>query len=82
MGYRYDLIKKELNLKKHGLDFDDAREVIESASSITFEDQRFDYDEPRFITLGMLDAMIVVIVTTESDTEIRIIRDFPLAANS
>jgi uncharacterized DUF497 family protein len=53
MRYLYDQKKKASNLKKHGLDFDDAREVIEG-QSVTFEDRRFDYDEARFITLGLL----------------------------
>lgn len=73
MRYSYDRAKKAANLKKHGLDFDDAPQVIESGKTVTFEDNRFDYDEPRFITLGMLDGAVVFIVTTESDTEIRII---------
>ncbi len=71
--YSYDRAKKAANLKKHGLDFDDARQVIESGQTVTFEDNRFDYDEPRFITLGILGEAVVFIVTTESDTEIRII---------
>lgn len=35
MRYRYDPAKKAANLKKHGLDFDDARSVIESAQTVT-----------------------------------------------
>ena len=73
MRYSYDRLKKAANLKKHGLDFDDARKVIESGQTVTFEDKRFEYDDPRFITMGMLSGVVVVIVTTESDTEIRII---------
>lgn len=73
MRYSYDRAKKAANLKKHGLNFDDARLVIASGHAVTFEDNRFDYDEPRFITLGMLGETVVVIVTAESDTEIRII---------
>lgn len=73
MRYSYDRLKKASNLEKHGLDFDDARHVIESEQTVTFEDKRFDYDEPRFITMGMLRGSVVVIVTTESDTNIRII---------
>jgi uncharacterized DUF497 family protein len=73
MRYSYDLLKKTTNFKKHGFDFDDAQQVIESGQTVTFEDNRFDYDEPRFITLGMLAGKIVAIVTTETTTEIRII---------
>jgi uncharacterized DUF497 family protein len=73
MRYSYDPLKRSSNLTKHGFDFDDAQQVIESGQTVTFEDRRFDYEEPRFVTMGLLDGMVVVIVTTESDTEIRII---------
>ena len=73
MRYSYDPTKKKSNLIKHGLDFDEAKRVIESGQTVTFEDNRYNYDEPRFITLGNLNGSIIVIVTTESDSEIRII---------
>lgn len=47
--------------------------MIESNRTVTFEDHRFDYDEQRFITLGMLRGKVVVITTTETDEEIRVI---------
>ena len=47
--------------------------MIESNRTVTFEDHRFDYDEQRFITLGMLRGQVVVITTTETDEEIRVI---------
>ena len=40
---------------------------------MTFEDRRFDYDEQRFITLGLLGRKVVVIATAETDDEIRVI---------
>ena len=73
MRYVYDPAKKAANLRKHGFDFDDASKVIESDATVTFEDHRFDYGEQRFITLGLLDANVVVVVTTETDEEIRVI---------
>ena len=47
--------------------------MIEGAASVTFEDRRFDYDEQRFITLGMLRTEVVVIATAETDEVIRVI---------
>lgn len=73
MRYSYDPKKRIANLKKHGYDFDDAHEVIESNRAVTFEDRRFEYDEKRFITLGPLHGAIVVIATAETDQEIRVI---------
>ena len=73
MRYTHDAKKRAANLKKHGYDFKDAPQVIESAATVTFEDRRFDYNEQRFITLGMLREEVVVIVTAETDEEVRLI---------
>lgn len=73
MRYSFDPAKRASNLKKHGFDLADARKVIESGDTVTFEDRRFDYGEERFVTLGPLDAVLVAIVTAETENEIRII---------
>ena len=73
MQYSYDKNKKALNLAKHGFDFDDAKRVIESGKTVTFEDDRFDYGEQRFIAIGLLQNVLVAIVTCETENEIRII---------
>ena len=73
MRYTHDTEKQDANLKKHGYSFEDAPQVIESNSAVTFEDKRFDYEEQRFITLGMLLDVVVVIVTADTDEEIRVI---------
>ncbi len=73
MRYTHDPEKRAANLKKHGYDFEDATQVIESGRTVTFEDRRFDYGEQRFITLGVLREEMVVIATAETDEEIRVI---------
>lgn len=73
MRYTHDPKKRAANLKKHGYDFADAPQVIESAATVTFEDRRFDYGEQRFITLGMLRGVVVAIATAETDEEVRVI---------
>lgn len=73
MRYTHDERKRAANLKKHGFDFADAPTVIESDAALTFEDRRFDYGEQRFVTLGILRKDVVVIVTAETDEEIRVI---------
>jgi uncharacterized DUF497 family protein len=64
--------KRASNLNKHGFDFEDAREVF-SGLTVTIEDDRFEYTERRFITLGMLREIVVVIAHTETEEEIRVI---------
>lgn len=73
MRFSFDPAKRAANLKKHGFDLADARRVIESDETVTFEDRRFAYEEERFVTLGPLDGTLVVIVTTETEDHIRII---------
>lgn len=42
-------------------------------TTFTFEDDRKDYGEQCWVTLGLLQEKVVVIVHTESESEIRII---------
>jgi len=65
-------IKRQSNLKKHGLDFADAAQVF-SGPTLTVEDVSADYGEQRFNTLGLLGVTVVCICHTETDDEIRMI---------
>lgn len=73
MRYSFDPGKRASNRAKHGLDFEDAQTVIESGRTVTFEDNRFDYGEQRFLTLGLLRGRVAVVVTAETDDEVRVI---------
>ncbi|HEY4082015.1 MAG TPA: BrnT family toxin [Burkholderiaceae bacterium] len=73
MRFSFDPAKQASNLKKHGFDLADAQWVIESGETVTFEDLRFAYAEERFVTLGPLHGVLVVIVTAETEDDIRII---------
>ncbi len=70
--YEWDETKSQENLSKHGLSFDDA-ETVFSGPCVTFEDNRFDYGEPRFITLGRLEGHVVVVAHTPRLKNTRII---------
>ncbi len=72
MRFEWDEAKRESNILKHGIDFIDVENVFEG-ETVTILDDRFDYAEDRFITLGLLDGRVVVIVHTETNDEIRII---------
>lgn len=72
MRFTWSPAKRLSNLRLHGLDFLDAPGVFEGAT-FTFEDDRFAYQEQRFVTLGLLSGVPVSIVHTESADEIRII---------
>ena len=73
MNFGWDENKNELNIEKHGLDFEDASEVFDSPM-LTALDTRQDYGEDRWIGLGLIEYRIVVVVYTYRDADtVRII---------
>ncbi len=72
MNFEWDDTKRESNIKKHGIDFIDAPMIFDSYT-LTVEDDRYDYGEVRFITFGILEGRVVVVVHTENEDLIRII---------
>jgi uncharacterized protein len=72
MQFTWSERKRSSNIKDHGLDFVDAAQVFEGAT-FSYEDDRFDYAEQRFATLGLLFGVVVSIIHTETEHEIRII---------
>jgi uncharacterized DUF497 family protein len=61
-----------LSLKRRRLDFADA-ELVFAGLTFTFEDDRENYGEQRWVSMGLLRGTVVVIVHTETEDEIRII---------
>jgi uncharacterized DUF497 family protein len=72
MKFTWDENKRQTNLKKHQLDFADAEKVF-AGDVLIFEDIRFDYGEQRWVAMGLLDVLLVVIIHVESTVDIRII---------
>jgi len=72
MRYTWHEDKRRIALARRGLDFADAERVFDGPT-FTFEDDRRDYGERRWVTLGLLRDKVVVLVHTEAEDEIRII---------
>ena len=70
--FRWSEPKLHANLDAHGLHFADAERVF-AGLTFTFEDDRIEYGEQRFVTLGLLDGIPVSLVHTETPHEIRVI---------
>jgi len=70
--FKWDEAKRQTNIRKHGIDFADLEPLFDG-ETVTILDNRFDYGEDRFITLGLLNGIVLVVVHTETDTVIRII---------
>ena len=72
MRFTWDERKRRANLREHGFDFVDAARVFEGPT-FTFEDDRFNYGEQRFVSLGFLGGLAVSIVHTEMPDRIHVI---------
>ena len=67
-----DPAKRQRTLQERGLDMRRAKEIFASYH-FTRVDDRFDYGEPRFTTVGWLDSRLVVFVWTPRGTARRIV---------
>jgi uncharacterized DUF497 family protein len=67
-----DPSKRQRTLAERGLDMRRAKEVF-AGIHFTRADDRFDYGEPRFVTVGLLDSRLVVFVWTPRGSARRII---------
>lgn len=72
MRCEWDDKKSRANLETHGVSFEDADRVF-GKKCVTFADDRREYGEPRFITLGTLAGRVVVVVHTPRAGKNRII---------
>jgi uncharacterized DUF497 family protein len=68
----FDPAKRERTLEDRGLDFADAGLVFAGAT-FTFKDERADYGEDRFVTVGELSGRMVIVVWTPTVDGRRII---------
>jgi len=67
-----DSAKRQRTLEERGLDMRRAKEIF-AGYHFTRVDDRFDYGEPRFTTVGWLDSRLVVFVWTPRGTARRIV---------
>ena len=68
----YDEQKRQTTLKQRGLDFAHADEVFQGVH-YTLEDDRYEYGEQRFITIGHMQGRMVVTAWTPRGNRKRII---------
>lgn len=72
MQIEFDTAKRTATLEARGLDMARADEVF-AGPTLTVEDDRQDYGEDRLITIGFLEATMVVLVWTPRDGAHRVI---------
>lgn len=72
--FEWDEEKERKNLRKHQVDFFEAKTVFNDPFLLTFLDKKHSDDEIRFINIGMsVKARILIVVHTEREGVIRII---------
>lgn len=72
MEFEWDELKNQENIKSRGIDFSLANNIFDG-EHITFEDDRENYGEPRFISIGFLVGRMMVVVHTRRGNKTRII---------
>ena len=52
MHFEWDEAKNSENIRKHGISFEEAKDVFDDPFHISILDKRFDYFEERWVTIG------------------------------
>ena len=76
LRFEWDNAKNRENLKKHGIPFEEAQTIFLDENAIRFFDPDHSHDEDRFIMLGMIFKLRVLVVChryRKNETVIRII---------
>ena len=78
MIFEWDENKNQANIEKHGVSFEDAKEIFHDPLHIALIDKRFSYFEERWITIGATQNRKILVVanlfmTDEGEEVIRII---------
>lgn len=69
MNFEWDEDKNQLNLKKHGIDFETAMLVFNDSQRIEIEIYDFEHsiNEDRYNTIGMVNDVLFVVYTERKD---------------
>lgn len=69
MEFEWDENKRKINLQKHNVDFEDAKQFFELPCLVK-EDGRFDYGEIRYVAMGLVNQREMVMVFTRPRKEV------------
>ena len=62
MRFEWDPKKSESNKKKHGVSFEEARQIFNDPLHLSVLDERFSYFEERWITVGQTSVRQILVV--------------------
>ena len=69
MQFEWDEDKNRLNIRKHGLALSEVPRMFQRPM-LVLEDDRFAYDETRWVAMGWLDALVGVVAYTERQGDV------------
>jgi len=64
MQFEWDDEKREANIRKHGIDFEDVKDLF-NHPMMTLPDNHENYGEARWLAIGWMQAILGVVVYTE-----------------
>jgi uncharacterized protein len=73
LKFEWDEVKRQSNLKNHGVDFEEAKPVFEDINALEILDARFPYGEERWLTIGQSAGRLLAVVYAERNGVHRII---------
>ena len=76
MAFEWDEAKNRANTSKHGVDFETARRIFDGPV-LTRRDRRRDYGEERRVSIGRVDAAVIVVAHTARGASVRLISARP-----
>ena len=75
-GFEWDEVKSQRTMRERGFDFEFASRVFDF-DYIESEDRRLRYGEPRYVTLGRVEDVLITVVWTPRAKRRRIIAAWP-----
>ena len=73
MDFEWNEFKRHENIRKHGIDFEDVKAAFSEPMIVGIDDRK-NYGEDRWIGIGIINGIVIVVVFTEPrDESIRII---------
>jgi uncharacterized protein len=73
MKFEWDEAKRLSNIRKHGVDFSEAKAVFFDPNAVELLDEREDYGEERTITIGLAAPGLLMVVSTQRSDGYRLI---------
>jgi len=74
MDFEWDAVKARVNLRKHGVSFEEAAGTLADSLAMTYDDPDHSGDEQRYITVGTSrSGRLLIVAHTDRGKNIRII---------